>query len=158
MVYTRSTKLKMFRGVMNLIHSSEIERIRNEYASSEEEEQKKTVVVAAVRKEKEKSISSFGSTSDYLQWLKSPSQVVVPPPATYTVEIDFDDAHDEWSANKRRKMNGNYVYICGAPLKNGKKCRRDCCDKIGLYSGCRMHYSWEESENKIEEPFRLKTF
>jgi len=70
------------------------------------------------------------------------------PTSILAVEIDFDEAHDEWTANKRRKDNGEYVYICGAPLRKGKKCVLDCCDTIGLYSGCREHYSWEESAHK----------
>lgn len=63
-------------------------------------------------------------------------------------EIDFDDAHDEWMANKKRGPNGTYVYICGKKMKNDKKCQHATCDKIGLYSGCRRHYMWEEKEHK----------
>ena len=60
------------------------------------------------------------------------------------VSIDFDDAHDEWSANKKRLANGNYVYLCGKETYGARKCRRGCCDKIGLYSGCISHFMWEE--------------
>jgi len=67
---------------------------------------------------------------------------------TYETLIDFDDAHNEWMENKRKLSNGCYVYICGKILKNGKKCQRSCLDKIGLYSGCRTHYMWEEKEHK----------
>ena len=66
----------------------------------------------------------------------------------YDVDIDFDDAHDEWASNKKRGPNGTYVYICGKILKSGKKCQQTCIDKIGLYSGCKRHYMWEEKENK----------
>ena len=63
------------------------------------------------------------------------------------VEIDFDDAHDEWMANKKRLANGHYVYLCGKTTGKGKKCRRGCHDMIGLYSGCKVHYMWEENEH-----------
>ena len=63
-------------------------------------------------------------------------------------EIDFDDAHDEWMANKKRGPTGTYVYICGKKMKNDKKCQHATCDKIGIYSGCRRHYMWEEKEHK----------
>lgn len=61
------------------------------------------------------------------------------------VEIDFDDAHDEWMANKKRLANGHYVYLCGKTTVKGKKCRRGCHDMIGLFSGCKAHYMWEEN-------------
>ena len=63
-----------------------------------------------------------------------------------TVEIDFDDAHDEWMANKKRLANGHYVYLCGKPTGSGKTCRRGCHDKLGLSSGCKIHFMWEENE------------
>jgi len=66
----------------------------------------------------------------------------------YEVAIDFDDAHDSWMANKKRTANGNYVYICGYTLSNHKLCQRACCDKIGIYSGCKTHYMWEEKIHK----------
>lgn len=62
--------------------------------------------------------------------------------------IDFDDAHEEWMSNKKIGPYGNYIYICGYHLKNGKKCQRGCVDKIGLYGGCKSHYMWEEKQNK----------
>lgn len=61
--------------------------------------------------------------------------------------IDFDDAHDEWIANKKRLANGNYVYLCGKVLNETRKCRRGCYDKIGLYSGCKSHFMWEENQH-----------
>jgi hypothetical protein len=60
--------------------------------------------------------------------------------------IDFDDAHDCWMANKRKGSNGTYYYICGKIQKNGKKCERAQVDMLGLYSGCKRHFKWEESE------------
>mgnify|MGYP006906422307 CR=1 FL=1 len=63
-------------------------------------------------------------------------------------QICFDDAHDEWVSNKRKLPNGMYEYLCMKPLKNGKTCQKACYDKIGLYSGCRQHYAWEEKKNK----------
>jgi hypothetical protein len=53
------------------------------------------------------------------------------------VNIDFDGAFEAWNANKRRVGQG-YVYICGAVLKNGKKCQRkpkEHCDR------CYQHIS-----------------
>ncbi len=42
----------------------------------------------------------------------------------YEVNIDFDEASEAWKSNKKSIGNGQYVYICGATLKNGKKCQR----------------------------------
>ena len=136
------------------MYSSEMERIRTEYASEEEEmANQKRPTRKYVRKVKNLIesvvvVDACPSSSSY--------------PILFTVDIDFDGAHDAWMANKKRKANGDYAYLCGAPLKgaplkgasliNGaplKKCKRYCCDKIGLYSGCRIHYSWEESANKL---------
>ena len=66
----------------------------------------------------------------------------------YEVDIDFDDAHDYWMANKKRTANGGYVYICGYVKPNHKLCRIACFDKIGIYSGCKKHYMWEEKIHK----------
>jgi len=121
MVFTRSQYSVM-------IFNAELTRIRLEYASSDEEK------------------PQTRQPRKYLRRAKlCPSSL---PTSILAVEIDFDEAHDEWTANKRRKDNGEYVYICGAPLRKGKKCVLDCCDTIGLYSGCREHYSWEESAHK----------
>ena len=66
----------------------------------------------------------------------------------YVVDIDFDEAHDAWLENKKRLADGKYVYLCGKITNGGKsKCRRGCYDKIGLYSGCKIHYMWEEIEH-----------
>jgi len=160
MVFTRSAKTYF------LMYSSEMERIRTEYASDEEEmANQKRPTRKYVRK-----VKSLPSSSS-----SSPSSSVV----VFSVDIDFDGAHDAWMANKKRKANGDYAYLCGAPLKGAPlkgaplkgaplkgaplkgaplkgaplkeatKCKRYCCDKIGLYSGCRSHYSWEESANKF---------
>lgn len=66
----------------------------------------------------------------------------------YEVAIDFDDAHDSWMSNKKRNASGAYVYICGYVKPNHKLCRIACCDKIGIYSGCKKHYMWEEKIHK----------
>ena len=63
--------------------------------------------------------------------------------------IDFDEAHDAWMENKKKDAYGCYVYICGKPLKNGKKCRNAQFDKSGCHSGCKIHSMWEEKENKM---------
>lgn len=69
----------------------------------------------------------------------------------FGIDIDFDDAHDEWCSNKKRGPNGTYVYLCCKPLGNNKKCKYTSCDKIGLYSGCKRHYMWEEKQHKLED-------
>lgn len=51
------------------------------------------------------------------------------------VNIDFNAAIEAWNANKRRVGQG-YVYICGAILKNGKKCQRKPQDKCET---CHQH-------------------
>jgi hypothetical protein len=61
--------------------------------------------------------------------------------------IDFGDAHDEWMSNKKRLANGQYVYLCGKITGTGNKCKRGCHDLIGLYSGCKIHFMWEENLN-----------
>lgn len=66
----------------------------------------------------------------------------------YVVDIDFDDAHYSWMSNKKRNSNGTFTYICGFVQKNNKLCQRDCSDRIGLYSGCKKHYKWEEKIKK----------
>ena len=93
---------------------------------------------------------------DDLESIDSEISTIPPPPSdrdnyiAYTPDyfIDFDDAHDEWEANKKKLPNGMYAYLCMKPLKNGKKCKRVCCDRIGFYSGCKQHYAWEEKENQ----------
>lgn len=65
----------------------------------------------------------------------------------YKDKIDFEEASQEWCANKKRNAQNMWVYICGKPLKNGKKCMRAQCDKVGFYSGCKQHYAWEEKEH-----------
>lgn len=57
-----------------------------------------------------------------------------------SINIDFDDAHNEWMANKKRLGNGTYAYYCGHKLKNGKTCKNFCIDKLGLTGGCAKHY------------------
>ena len=66
---------------------------------------------------------------------------------TYQAKIDFEEASQEWTVNKKRNAQGMWVYVCGKIQKNGKKCMRAQCDKIGFYSGCKQHYAWEEKEN-----------
>lgn len=48
--------------------------------------------------------------------------------------IDFDEASKAWNANKRKMENGCYVYICGAPMNDGKPCQN-------ILSKCRKHIS-----------------
>jgi len=160
MVFTRSAKTYF------LVYSSEMERIRTEYASSSSDDEEemahhqKRPTRKYVRKVKNlvESVVESCPVVDACPSSSSSSVVV------FSVDIDFDGAHDAWMANKKRKANGDYAYLCGAPLKGAplkssslksaslkeaKTCKRYCCDKIGLYSGCRSHYSWEESANKL---------
>jgi len=69
------------------------------------------------------------------------------------VSIDFDDAHLCWMANKKKKGNGTYTYICSYILPNGKKCFRSPCDSYGIYSGCEKHYMWEEKLHNYESVY-----
>ena len=162
MVFTRSAKTYF------LVYNSEMERIRTEYASSSDEEEEMANQKRPTRKYVRK-VKNLIESVVVVDACPSSSSY----PNLFTVDIDFDGAHDAWMANKKRKANGDYAYLCGAPLKgaplkgaslingaplkgapliNGaslKKCKRYCCDKIGLYSGCRIHYSWEESANKF---------
>jgi hypothetical protein len=46
------------------------------------------------------------------------------PITRYNVEIDFDDATNEWNKNKQKLENGCYKYICGYLCKSGKKCKK----------------------------------
>ena len=53
----------------------------------------------------------------------------------YSVDIDFDDASKEWSANKKR-VGQMYIYVCGTKLASGKRCQNKpsnnldrCCKK-----------------------------
>jgi hypothetical protein len=53
------------------------------------------------------------------------------PNQLYTVDINFDEASDEWHANKKR-VGHNYVYICNQTvIKTGTKCDK-VCYKDGL--------------------------
>jgi hypothetical protein len=86
--------------------------------------------------------------------LESIDSVIEPLQTTKSVSFsdtyDFDEAHDEWMANKKRGPNGTYVYLCGYSSQiNKRPCRRACCDKIGLYSGCKTHFMWEEKQQKL---------
>ena len=106
--------------------------------------------------------SNSDSDSDYNpntdpEWdtdLESIDSVIEPLQSTKSVSFadtyDFDEAHDEWMANKKRGPNGTYVYLCGYSSQiNKRPCRRACCDKIGLYSGCKTHFMWEEKQQKL---------
>lgn len=62
---------------------------------------------------------------------------------TYKIDIDFDDASNEWRKNKQHLGNGQYRYICEAKTQAGKECRNKICDKsqenIRLGFSCFMH-------------------
>jgi hypothetical protein len=63
-------------------------------------------------------------------------------------DIDFDEASAAWKCNKRKGANGTYVYTCGKITQSGNPCKYPVHDKIGIYSGCKRHYMWEEKEHK----------
>jgi hypothetical protein len=46
------------------------------------------------------------------------------PLTVFPMDIQFDEAHDAWMANKRKLANGMYRYICCATTKTGKQCGR----------------------------------
>ena len=69
-----------------------------------------------------------------------PEKIQEPVPEPFS----FDDAHDCWMSNKKLLSNGLYAYLCLKPLSNGKTCKNICCDKIGLYGGCKLHFMWDE--------------
>lgn len=56
---------------------------------------------------------------------------------------------DGWIKNKKRHTYGCHNHLCGKPLKSGEKCTNVQFDKSGCYSGCRIHYVWEEKEDKL---------
>ena len=51
--------------------------------------------------------------------------------------------------NKKRDAYGCRDNLCGKPLKSGEKCRNVQFDKSRCIGGCRIHYAWEEKENKL---------
>ena len=53
--------------------------------------------------------------------------------------IDFDEAHQAWMLNKKKRENGTYVYICGKPLKNGILCKN-----VNKKNGCGIHCNWDK--------------
>lgn len=60
-----------------------------------------------------------------------PKKQLNPPNQLYTVDINFDEASNEWLANKKR-VGHNYVYICDqVVIKTGLKCGK-VCYKDGL--------------------------
>lgn len=61
---------------------------------------------------------------------------IMPPPPKYEVNIDFDEAHDAWVANKRARPNSCYVYKCMAVTRTGKHCVRAVLPNIDY---CRVH-------------------
>jgi hypothetical protein len=68
--------------------------------------------------------------------------------------IDFNDASKEWHGNKKKMPNGMYVYMCGKKTSN-RVCTRRCHDKIGIYSGCHLHFMWEEKKESELETIRF---
>ena len=57
---------------------------------------------------------------------------------TFIPIINFDEAHQEWMLNKKKRENGMFMYICGKPLFSGGLCQR-----IYKKKGCSIHSLWE---------------
>ena len=53
------------------------------------------------------------------------------------VEINFDEASNEWRKNKISKGNGMYRYICGQICKSGKFCLRN---PVSCENFCSVHF------------------
>ncbi len=78
---------------------------------------------STLESEMKREISRSGPDS-LIKQLNLPNQL-------YTVNINFDEASDEWHANKKR-VGHNYVYICNQTIiKTGNKCGK-VCYKDGL--------------------------
>jgi len=91
-----------------------------------------------------------GSVASPILKIKKEPELVI---EELDVSIDFDDAHNCWMANKKKKGNGTYSYTCCYILPNGKKCFRSQCDLFGIYSGCKKHYMWEEKQQKYDSVY-----
>ena len=39
------------------------------------------------------------------------------------VNIEFDEASRAWNLNKRKLGNGEYSYVCGKQMRNGRICQ-----------------------------------
>lgn len=149
------------RSMMNNTHPmtrSQTGKLANFAELQPKKRVKRTKCSAAqipVQQQSDNNVLSIKNPDD-LESIDSEISTIPPPPSdrdtyiAYTPDyfIDFDDAHNEWEANKKKLANGMYAYLCMKPLKNGKKCKRVCCDTIGFYSGCKQHYAWEEKENQ----------
>ena len=54
----------------------------------------------------------------------------------FDVIINFEEASEEWKANKKYVGNGSYKYICLQKTQSGKPCKREAqaaCDY------CKIH-------------------
>jgi len=64
------------------------------------------------------------------------SQVKYEKDALYSVEINFDEASEEWKSNKKYVGNSCYKYVCTKITKSGNKCRRESLPGIEF---CKCH-------------------
>ena len=157
--FIKKRKMVTTRSMMNNtrpITRSQTGKLANFAELQPKKRVKRTKRSAPIPVQSENFVLSIKNPDD-LESIDSEISTIPPPPPSnrdtyiaYTPDyfIDFDDAHDEWEANKKKLANGMYAYLCMKPLKNGKKCKRVCCDTIGFYSGCKQHYAWEEKENQ----------
>jgi hypothetical protein len=54
----------------------------------------------------------------------------------YEVKIDFDEASENWRANKKSIGNGSYKYVCAKLCKNRKICSMKCLPGVNY---CKTH-------------------
>lgn len=81
---------------------------------------------------------------------RSQSKILMNLPVELEVDIDFDGAHEAWTANKKRVGQG-YSYVCGTRLANGKPCQ---CKPFRLVKTasqtgpCRRHWAPTDDDNE----------
>jgi hypothetical protein len=68
--------------------------------------------------------------------MKTRSQTEKENAALFEVNIDFDDASEQWKANKKSIGNGHYIYVCCAVTKTGNVCNKKT---VNGYEFCKIH-------------------
>jgi hypothetical protein len=76
--------------------------------------------------------------------MKTRSQTTYEKSALYEVNIDFDNASENWKANKRSIGNGSYRYVCAKKGKNNNCCISKCLPGE-IY--CRTHMAMFKAGN-----------
>ena len=57
--------------------------------------------------------------------MKTRSETKYEKSSLYEVNIDFDEAINEWNINKRKVGNGCYKYLCSHICNSGSLCKRE---------------------------------